>query len=167
MGSSRGGGVKLNARCKCGAGPHATRDGICERGHALPGNSLALVSGEQSVQFWSAVEPARREIVREVLRDAGYDDPDDAPRSLKVAADGLAQSALLRDSSFARVIESGGPFTAAGRMRRTFTVWLSCVDRAERHARLLGLKRTPTTPETLEDLASRIVAQRDQGGAEK
>ncbi|HEX2253147.1 MAG TPA: hypothetical protein VHQ65_07765 [Thermoanaerobaculia bacterium] len=129
-------------RCRCGAVRHAENPDRCASGHALPGNGLAVVAGHRSVEFWQAHEAERRELQRLVVEDAGHT-LHDAPRALLVAADGLAQAVLIRDSAFARVVDSGGPLTSSGRTRRAFTVWSSAVDRVERHLRLLGLKREP------------------------
>src|SRR5690606_10598658 len=38
------------ATCRCGAGPHAEKTGICARGHALPGNERALKHGLRAEQ---------------------------------------------------------------------------------------------------------------------
>ena len=35
----------VEARCKCGAEPHATESGICARGHTMPGNTRTLKHG--------------------------------------------------------------------------------------------------------------------------
>src|SRR5207237_10473186 len=34
--------------CSCGAGPHSTHAGICEKGHAMRGNQLHRVHGAYS-----------------------------------------------------------------------------------------------------------------------
>src|SRR2546422_296730 len=109
-------------------------------GRFARGNRAAFVTGSRSAQFWTAHGAAIRDIVRDVIEDAGYT-TDDAPRALRLAADGAAQAALLRDSAFVRVVESGGPMTASGRTRRAFAVWTTATDRLERHLRLVGLKR--------------------------
>src|ERR1700676_1395472 len=104
------------------AGPTADREPTT--GRFTPGNKAALVTGAHSAAFWRAQEEARREIVRAVVEDAGHA-PDDAPRALRLAADGIAQAVLLRDAAFQRVVESGGPMTSAGRVRRAYQVWLT------------------------------------------
>ena len=136
--------------CRCGAGPHPEHSDRCAAGHALPGNGLAVVAGHRSVAFWTAHEEARQEQQRVIVEDAGHT-LDDAPHALLVAADGLAQSVLVRDSAFARIVEAGGPLTSSGRTRRAFTVWTAALDRVERHLRLLGLKRVPRPVPSLVD----------------
>ena len=128
--------------CRCGAGPRPGDGERCTRGHLMPGNVAAVVVGERSAAFWAAHEAARRETRRAVIEDAGYHEHD-APEALQLAADGIGQARLLRDSAFLRVVESGGPMTAKGRARRAFTVWLAASDRLERYLRLVGLARVP------------------------
>jgi hypothetical protein len=124
-------------------------------GRFARGNKAALVTGERSSQFWHAAEATRRETRDAVVADAGHT-PEDAPRALVVVADGLAQAALLRDSAYLRVIESGGPLTSGGRTRRAFVVWTQAADRCERYARLVGVHRVPRpAPSIAEYLASR------------
>src|SRR5262245_54326122 len=93
-------------------GPASGRDQ--STGRFTTGNSFALVVGHRSAAFWSAREEARQTLVESLIADAGHDVAD-APKALHVAADGLAQAVLLRDSAFARLVESGGPLTATGR----------------------------------------------------
>src|SRR4030095_11584036 len=70
-------------------------------GRFTPGNRAPLVVGHRSMSFWSAHEEARQALVAAVVSDAGHG-LEDAPKALAVAADGLAQAVLLRDSAFAR-----------------------------------------------------------------
>lgn len=145
----------LTVECKCGAGPHPEHSDRCAGGHVLQGNGLAVVAGHRSVAFWQEHERERRELQRAVIEDAGHTLAD-VPRALLLAADGLAQAVLVRDSAYLRLTESGGPLTSAGRTRRAFTVWTTAADRVERHLRLLGLKRVPKPAPTLaETLADR------------
>lgn len=140
--------------CRCGAGPHAELPNRCAAGHATKGNGLALVAGHRSAAFWAAEAEERRELQRVLVEDAGHS-LDTAPRALLVAADGLAQAVLVRDSAFARVVESGGPLTSAGRTRRAFAVWTQALDRVERHLRLLGLERQEKPTLTLAEHVAR------------
>jgi hypothetical protein len=120
-------------------GPRGDRDA---GGRFRAGNRSAVVVGQHSRAFWNAHEAARRDIAADVVSDAGHS-PADAPRALQLAADGIAQAALLRDSAFLRLVQSGGPMTSSGRTRRAFTVWQAASDRLERHLRLVGLRRVP------------------------
>jgi hypothetical protein len=130
-------------RCKCGAAVHARYADRCASGHPLVGTAgPGLVTAARSATFWAAIEDTQREIERQIIADAGHT-AEDAPRTLQLAAAGLAQAALLRDSSFQRVVESGGPLTSADRGRRCLVVWQIAADRVERYLRVLGLKRVP------------------------
>src|SRR5688572_7917989 len=93
--------------CKCGAGVNATGE-RCRNGHLLPGHTASLIVGHRSMQFWNAAQDALAALVGDVLRDAGHS-PDDAPRALTVAAEGLAQAVLIRDAAFDRLRVVGGP----------------------------------------------------------
>jgi hypothetical protein len=100
----------------------------------------ALVVGQRSVAFWRTEAGARREIRRGVIQDSGHTE-EDAPTALAIAAEGVAQAALVRDAAYLRLVESGGPLTASGRARRAFSVWREAADRLERHLRLVGIQR--------------------------
>lgn len=138
---SAGEGASSAALAPFGAdGAAADRDRTS--GRFVTGNRAALVVGQHSAEFWAQQAEVRAQLVTTILTDAGYTEAD-APAALKLAADGIAQAALLRDSAFARVVESGGPLTTRGRARRAFSVWLLASDRLERHLRLVGLRRVP------------------------
>lgn len=134
--------VELSVACKCGAGSHPTDAERCAAGHVRLGNQRAMVVGARSMAFWATQKVAREAIRAAVIRDAGHA-VDDAPEALQLAADGIAQASLVRDSAFDRLVASGGPLTDGGRPRRAFTVWLQAADRLERHLRLVGLSRRP------------------------
>lgn len=135
--------------CRCGAKPHQVQPNRCARGHGMSGNGLALVTGERSAVFWSAAEGLRSEIREAAIADAGHSH-EDAPRTLLVAADGLAQAVLMRDAAYLRAVEQGGPMSSDSRARRAWAVWESAAAIVERHVKTLGLKRTgrqlPKTP---------------------
>jgi hypothetical protein len=117
-------------------GADAERD---TRGRFQKGNRAAVVTGGRSTAFWAAQEAHRRAIVAEVLRDHGQ--AGEPSYALRASADGLAQSTILRDSAFERLLEMGGPLTENDRHRSAFPVWQACSASVERHARLLGLER--------------------------
>lgn len=124
-------------------GPLGTAGAATDRDHLgrfAVGNRLAVTVGHRTAAFWQAHADALREIRDEVIADAGFTD-DDAPRALKVAATGLAQAALVRDSAFERMVETGGPLTNADRQRRPFTTWKTAAATVERHLKLVGLHR--------------------------
>ena len=111
-------------------------------GQFVRGNVAALVVGDRSAQFWQECDANRRDIVNAVVQDGGHT-LDDAPRALRLAAEGIAQAAIVRDAAFARMVESGGPLTSRDRGRRSLTVWLAASDRMLRHLQVIGLRRVP------------------------
>jgi hypothetical protein len=125
---------------------------MCAAGHPWVGSpGPALVTGATAATFWRAQAEARREIETAVIRDAGYT-ADDAPKGLELAAASIAQSAILQASAFARLVESGGPFTTAGRTRQAYSVWQAATDRLERGLRLVGLQRRSVSVDPRERL---------------
>jgi hypothetical protein len=141
------------AVCRCGAGPHPDDPVRCAKGHVIGGNTLHLVVGHTSAAFWSARQPLLLEAMTAVLRDAGYPSADEAPRALVLAAESIAQAALVRDAAFLRLSESGGPLSAAGRVRRAYRVWESACDRLRGHLAMVGLKREPRAAGPADPLA--------------
>lgn len=137
-----------------------TRRQRAARGRFAVANTESVVVDKYSAAFWAAQDGARREIITSVLEDAGHR-VDDAPRALRLAAEGIAQATLLRDSAYARVVEAGGPLTSNGRTRRAFNVWLETLDRLERHLRLVGLKRASRRTNIAEQFAQHHAAQRE------
>jgi hypothetical protein len=122
------------------------------------------VTGANSLAFWRAQAEARQAIEDGVFADAGFSRTD-APEVLRHVASSVAQAVVVQQSAFARLVESGGPMTAAGKQRRAFVVWLQASDRVERFARLLGLRRVPRpTPSLAEYLAARARAEDTDGG---
>ena len=130
----------------------------------MRGNRAALVVGASSAAFWAGLADAQRDIVRAVIADAGHAAAD-APRALRLAADGIAQAALLRDAAFQRVVESGGPMTSSGRTRRAFIVWQVADKAVERGLRLVGLRRVPRAVGRFEDEVERLVTAQEDAGS--
>jgi len=129
--------------CKCGRGPHASDPDRCAAGHPRIGSAgPALLVGPNSRVFWQAQASVRDEIEQSLIRDAGHT-RDDAPEALRLAVSSIAQAAVIQQSAFARLIESGGPLTNRGRQRRAFNVWVAASDRLDRGLRLVGLRRLP------------------------
>ena len=153
------------AVCRCGQSQHPEDPDRCCGGHLLPGNQAALVTGERSRAFWREHDEARRELREAIITDAGHDPDDAPPRALELAADSLAQAALVQGAAYHRMLEAGGPLTSAGRTRRAFAVWVRATDRLERHLRLLGLERAAkSTPSLAEYLEQRAAAtERERG----
>ncbi|MCH7667135.1 MAG: hypothetical protein IH936_14550 [Acidobacteria bacterium] len=155
-----GGGTAV---CRCGAGSHAELEDRCAAGHVLRENRLAVVTGHRSVQFWRDHAQARREIVESVIADAGHGSDGSAPRALELAADGVAQAALVRDSAYHRMVEAGGPLTSSGRTRRAFEVWVRAMDRLERHLRMVGLRRQPRPVQSISEFVSEAAGAAREG----
>ena len=124
----------------------------------MAGNLTAAVVGHRGAQFWVAHAESHREVRAAVILDSGHD-PGDPPRALELAADGIAQAALVRDSAYARMVQAGGPLTSSGRTRRAFEVWVKAMDRLERHLRMVGLKREPKPAPSLADYLQRHQAE--------
>ena len=137
--------------CSCGADRNTKHRSRCVAGHVLTGNTEALVVGHRSAAFWREHEEKRQELQNALIIDAGYE-LDDAPRALEIAADGLAQAMLVRDSAYLRMVDSGGPLTSGGRTNRAFVVWIAALDRTEKHLRLIGLQRKPRPVQTLAEV---------------
>ncbi len=128
----------------CGAGPHATKDGICARGHAIAGNQLRRTHGMYS------------------FRDRGNAAISD---DLRISADDMAAriladkggiencSTLLREyiqqtrnvrvvlDLLSRDMVENGLFTRSKRVRNVFQRWLETLDRFDRFATKVGLER--------------------------
>lgn len=96
---------------------------------------------ERSAQFWSAVEPAKRELAERVRRDQALDD--DAPETLAGLVDAYCEARLFRTSMFLRLVDLGGPVTSKGKARVLYTAYLSALDREMKLAQMLGLVRKP------------------------
>jgi hypothetical protein len=149
------GNIGTASVCKCGAGPHPSDSQRCARGHALSANTLPVVTGSRSLAFWRAAEALRSEIRETAIEDARLTSQT-ASKALQLTADGLAQVALIRDSAYLRILEEGGPFSSAGRVRRAHAVWESALAGVERHVKLLGLDRRQKAIPSLEQyLAAR------------
>jgi len=148
-------GVETAPACRCGAPPHAELEGRCALGHVLKGNGLALVTGATSAAFWHEHDAARRELREAIISDAGHR-PEDAPRALIIAAESIAQSTLIRDSAYLRLVQGGGPLAASGRVRRAFVAWCAATDRLEKHLRLVGLRRAARPAPTLAEALAAV-----------
>ena len=142
---------EATAVCRCGAGPSTKHADRCTAGHMITGNQAALIVGHRSRLFWQQHAEAQREIRDAIIADAGHE-PGDAPRALELAATGAAQAALIRDAAFDRMVQQGGPLTVKGKTRHAFTIWCAALDRAERHLRLVGLRREPRPAQTLAEV---------------
>ncbi len=128
--------------CKCGAAQNPDRPDRCLKGHTWKGYAgPAVVTASRSIVFWEQQAAYRQQVADDVIADAGIRPGDPVPRALALAADGIAQASIIRDSAFARMVEEAGPLTLHGRQRRAFLVWTAATDRVEKYLRLVGLSR--------------------------
>lgn len=105
-------------------------------------NTAAVNVGNRRARFIVEHEAAIRETRDAIVSDAG-ETWGTAPKALQLASESAAQAVIIQQSAFARMVESGGPLTSAGRTRRAFAIWLQATDRLEKHLRLIGLRRQP------------------------
>jgi len=109
-------------------------------GRFLRGNTASVVSGERSRQFWQAAHQERVAKRLALLRQRGFSSEGDAPPALAAVCDGAAQAILVRDGTFNRLIESGGPTTTNDRPRAVLRAWEAASDRALKHLQAIGLE---------------------------
>lgn len=138
------------------SGVDADRD--TTTGRFAKGNTAALVHGQASLSFWADVNDVRSSIRRAILTDCGYDEHD-APRVLAMLADKFAQTALVGDSAFERLVREGGALTSNGRVRRVFNVWQSALDRQASLGKLIGVERR-TRPVSFQEALARLASER-------
>lgn len=89
---------------------------------------------------------------KELVRDQGHADPNDAPMALRIACAALARASVLEEAIAARVAEMGGPLTSDGRVRRAHQRWEAVFDRVLSALRVVGLERAPGVAPTLEQI---------------
>jgi hypothetical protein len=110
--------------CNCGATTRSNKDPQrCINGHLLRGNRAAAIVGEHGAQFWREQNAARNEIIKRLLRDAGFANPDDAPYMLQIGMETIAESTVIKRMAYKRLLESGGPLSESGQPRRALVVW--------------------------------------------
>jgi hypothetical protein len=117
----------------------------------VKGNQAATVTGSRSLQFWAAADAQREQLTLGILRDRGFATLAEAPVTLRLAAQGAAQAQIVRDSAFARLVESGGPLSGSDRERGAHKVWAAASDRLLRHVQVVGLERVAPAVPTLND----------------
>ncbi len=93
----------------------------------------------RSAQFWSAVEPAKRELVERVRTDLAVDDS--SVETLLGLIEGYCEARLFRTSMFLRLVDQGGPITTKGKARALYRAYLDALDRETKLAQVLGLER--------------------------
>jgi hypothetical protein len=73
---------------------------------------------ERSVQFWSAVEPLKRELVERVRQDLAVDGS--STETLRGTIDAYVEARLFRTSMFVRLADQGGAITTKGKTRALY-----------------------------------------------
>ena len=120
-----------------------------KRPHLAMGKTLS-----RSVQFWRAVEPAKRELVERVRRDFACDG--DSVETLLGLIDGYAEARLFRMTMFLRIVDTGGPISPKGKMRAFYDAYLKALDRETKLAMVLGLERRSKPVQPLDAIRQAI-----------
>ena len=134
------------AVCSCGAGPHATHAGICERGHAMRGNQLHRTHGAYSFRdrgvasLPSDVRLTVADFKATVISDRGGAEELSAIEAARIGHLAEVETTLRL---LAHDLATRGLMTAKGRVRSTFSKWLEALDRWERLAGHVGDGRRP------------------------
>lgn len=119
-------------------------------GHFVAGTLAGGTTLERSEQFWSAVEPVKRELVAHVRTDLAVDAGTTEP--LIGLIDAYAEVRLFRTSMFLRLVDLGGPITTKGKARALYRAYLAALDRETKLAQVLGLERRAKPVSSLEDV---------------
>ena len=127
--------------CRCGADPHPTHAGICEKGHAMRGNQLHRTHGTYS--FRDRGDPSLPPDVRmtvaefkaQVISDRGGPQELSAIEAARIGHLSEVETTLRL---LAHDLASRGLMTPKGRVRSTFGKWLEALDRWERLAGNIG-----------------------------
>lgn len=110
---------------------------------------------ERSAAFWSAVEPAKRELSERVSTDLAADAA--TVETLRGLIDAYSEVRLFRTSMFLRLVELGGPITAKGKCRALYRAYLDALDRETKLAQTLGLERRAKPAEGIRQWAERAL----------
>lgn len=107
-------------------------------GRVLPGNTIALKTGERSTRLWSEPEVAawHRERVAELRADVGAD----VSQVKGALLESFARVELI-EASLGENVFTHGPLTGKGRTRAALTALLGVVAQKTRLAQLIGLDR--------------------------
>lgn len=138
----------------CGSGPHATKDGHCAKGHALPGNTLRKTHGLYSFRDRGAASlPADMRVTvadfkAQVISDRGGPEELSAIEVARIGHLAEVETTLrLLGSDIAR----NGLMTKKGRTRTVFGRWLEALDRWQKLAAHIGDGRRARTLPTLQE----------------
>lgn len=124
------------------------RDPVTKR--FIGANVAAGTTLARSAAFWSAVEPAKRELVERVRADLAIDGS--SVETLLGLIDGYVEARLFRTSMFLRLVDLGGPITTKGKARALYRAYLEALDRETKLAQVLGLERRAKTVPSLDEV---------------
>ncbi len=138
--------------CRCGAGPHPTHAGICERGHAVRGNQLHRTHGAYSFRDRgeASLPPDVRMTVAEFKAQVVSDRGEELS-AIEAARIGHLAEVETTLRLLAHDLATRGLMTAKGRVRSTFSRWLEALDRWERLAGHIGDGRRARQVPSLSD----------------
>lgn len=150
----------------CEAGPHLTKDGICARGHAMPGNQLRRTHGAFSFRdrgLAALPDPMRLSVddFREsIVRDLG------GPDELSTIMHGHIRRLGELETTcrlLASHLAQHGIFTPRGRVRSAYTQWLLTLDRWQKVAERIGIERTLKSVPSLSAYLAQAQAAAEDG----
>ncbi len=129
-------------------------------GPGRPPELNAAKTFERSELFWTAIEPATRELVERVLRDRALDAAD-CPTTLGGVIEAYAEARLFRMSMFIRLTEGDnpGPITGKGKTKALYVAYVQALDRETKLAQIIGLDRASKRV----DLAQAFAEQERRG----
>jgi hypothetical protein len=107
----------------------------------------------RSELFWTAIEPAKRELVERVLRDRALT-ADHCVTTLSGMIEAYAEARLFRMSMFMRLTEgeNPGPVTGKGKTKALYRAYLAALDRETKLAQVIGLDRVARGVQTIGDI---------------
>jgi hypothetical protein len=108
---------------------------------------------ERSELFWTAIDPAKRELVARVLRDRGLD-ATECTITLGGVIEAYAEARLFRMSMFIRLTEgeNPGPITGKGKTKALYLAYVQALDRETKLAQVIGLERRSKRVQTISDI---------------
>lgn len=130
--------------CSCGAGPHSTHAGICEKGHAMRGNQLHRTHGAFSFRDRGvAALPDPMRLSVEDFRDGIVRDLGGAEELSTIMHGHVRRLGELETTCrlLASHLAQHGIFTPRGRVRSAYTQWLLTLDRWQKVAERIGVER--------------------------
>lgn len=136
--------------CRCGATPHATRPGRCQRGHGLPRNDMGAATRFQPANTANLVHGLRSARVEAaavsvvVPEDIDRLLADDGAAVRRLLAERLAPATAILTSLEQRLVANAT--TASGRTSRMLGAYHSQLDRVLRLANLLQTNKATSGP---------------------